>query len=82
MKAEEKAEAIIKRIQIEDRRCLTEHESKEILKAYKIPTTQERLALSAEAAGDLAEAIGFPVVLKICSPNITHKTDIGKVVSG
>jgi acetyltransferase len=58
---------------------LAEDDSKELLAAYGIPTTIPVRADSAVAAVDVARTIGFPVVLKIASPDITHKTDVGGV---
>ena len=59
---------------------LDEAHSKIMLEAYGIPTARPRAAASAEDAVKQAEAMGFPVVLKILSPEITHKTDVGGVV--
>ena len=59
---------------------LSETDSKSLLEAYGIPTTQARRASSAEEAVRLAEAVGWPVVIKILSPDITHKSDVGGVV--
>lgn len=61
------------------RTILTEYESKKILAAYGIPTVETRLAQSAEEAVVAAESIGYPVVLKLNSETITHKTDVGGV---
>lgn len=61
------------------RTILTEYESKRVLAAYDIPTVETRLARSADEAADIAEAIGYPVVLKLNSETITHKTDVGGV---
>jgi len=61
------------------RTLLTELESKQILTAYQIPTTPTRHARSAEEAVRLAETIGFPVVVKLHSETVTHKTDVGGV---
>jgi acetyltransferase len=61
------------------RRTLTEHETKRILGAYGVPITKERIASSPEEAIRIAGEIGYPVVLKIHSPEILHKTDVGGV---
>ena len=58
---------------------LSEETSKKILDAYGIPTTLPRLARTKEEAVELSREIGYPVVLKIHSPDITHKTDVGGV---
>ena len=58
---------------------LAEDESKALLEAYGIPTTLPRRAATAEEAARLAGELGFPVVLKILSPDITHKSDVGGV---
>ena len=58
---------------------LTEVESKQILAAYGIPTVETRVAATEDEAVAAAEAIGFPVVLKLHSQTITHKTDVGGV---
>ena len=59
--------------------CSTEVESKQILAAYGIPTVETRVATTEDEAVAAAEAIGFPVVLKLHSETITHKTDVGGV---
>lgn len=61
---------------------LNELQAKSLLEAYGIPVTMPRLAHTEEEAVALAQEIGFPVVLKIHSPDITHKTDVGGVVVG
>jgi len=61
------------------RTILTESESKEILAAYGIPVVETRTAHEVSELGPLAAAIGFPVALKILSPDITHKSDVGGV---
>jgi len=61
------------------RAILTEYESKRVLAAYHIPTVPTQLALNLEAAVSAAEVIGYPVVLKLNSETITHKTDVGGV---
>jgi acetyltransferase len=75
----EQAAKIIKHVRDTKRTLLTEFESKELLKAYGIPTVETRVATSADDAVAAAKAIGFPVVLKLNSETITHKTDVGGV---
>lgn len=66
-------------IRASGRTILTEYESKQALAAYGIPTVETRLAQSADEAVEVSEAIGYPVVLKLNSETITHKTDVGGV---
>ncbi|MBP6870797.1 MAG: bifunctional acetate--CoA ligase family protein/GNAT family N-acetyltransferase [Bacteroidales bacterium] len=61
-------------------RILSEDVSKALLTAYGIPTTQPMVAKSAIEAADIANRIGYPVVMKIHSPDITHKSDMGGVI--
>ena len=61
------------------RTTLTEPEAKDVLKAYGIPVVETRIAHSADELGALADTIGYPVVLKILSPDISHKSDVGGV---
>ncbi len=61
------------------RTLLTEFESKNVLAAYGIPTVDTRIATNVDEAVQHAESIGFPVVLKLYSETITHKTDVGGV---
>ncbi|MEM0065815.1 MAG: acetate--CoA ligase family protein [Sulfolobales archaeon] len=61
------------------RNKLLEHEAYEFLKAYDLPVPKFGLAVSADEAAELAERIGYPVVLKIVSPDIVHKSDVGGV---
>ena len=63
----------------EGRVYLTEIESKQILKEAGIATTEIRLAKSKEEAISLSKEMGFPVVLKIVSPDVLHKSDVGGV---
>jgi acetyltransferase len=70
---------IIKRARGENRTILTEFESKQLLAAYGIPTAQTIIATDAAAAVKAAEQIGYPIVLKLYSETITHKTDVGGV---
>ena len=61
------------------RTILTEYESKQVLAAYGITTVETRLAESADEAVAIADEIGYPVVIKLNSETITHKTDVGGV---
>jgi acyl-CoA synthetase (NDP forming) len=63
-------------------RTLSEQESKALLKAYGIATPKERVVDSAADAAKAARRIGFPVVMKIVSPDILHKSDLGLVAVG
>jgi acetate---CoA ligase (ADP-forming) len=62
--------------------ALTERESKELLALYGLPVTREQVARTAQEAAEIAGELGFPVVLKIESPDILHKTDVGGVRVG
>jgi acetyltransferase len=64
----------------EDREWLTEPEAKRVLAAYGIPVVDTHLAESASAAGRVADEIGGPVAVKVVSPDITHKSEVGGVV--
>jgi acetyltransferase len=61
------------------RTILTEFESKQLLAAYGIPTVETHIAKTETEAVDIAAQIGYPVVLKLYSETITHKTDVGGV---
>ncbi len=62
--------------------CLNEFQSKQLFRLYGIPVTKERLGQSPEQAVHIAEKIGYPVVLKVCSSDILHKTEAGAVKKG
>lgn len=62
-----------------DRTLLTEVESKQLLAAYGIPVVETRYATSEDEAVAHAEALGYPVVLKLFSETVTHKSDVGGV---
>jgi len=64
----------------EGREFLTEPESKEFLRAYGIPTVETHVARSPEEAVSVASRIGYPIVMKILSPQIIHKTDVDGVI--
>lgn len=61
-------------------KALSEHATKELLELYRLPVTQEYVAKSAEEAVAIAGKMGYPVVMKIDSPDILHKTEAGGVV--
>lgn len=71
---------VFQSILTEGNEILSETVSKAFLEAYEIPVTTPHLARSADEAVEIAERLGMPVVLKIHSPQITHKTDVGGVV--
>jgi acetyltransferase len=75
-----KADSIIQTVRKSGRTILTEFESKQLLATYGIPTVETHVAADVETAVALAKKIGFPVVLKLYSETITHKTDVGGVV--
>jgi acetyltransferase len=72
-------ERIIQNARSHGRVLLTEVESKQLLSLCGIPTVETRVATSEGEAARLASGIGFPVVLKVFSETITHKTDVGGV---
>jgi acetate---CoA ligase (ADP-forming) subunit beta len=73
-----KAEILAKAAK-EKRSLLTEIESKELLKAARIPVVETRLATSKKEAMEIAAKLGFPVVMQIVSPDVVHKSDAGGV---
>jgi len=72
-------EQIIQNARSKGRTLLTELESKRLLSLYGISTVETRVAASEGEAARLASEIGFPIVLKVFSETITHKTDVGGV---
>ncbi len=76
----EAARLVIESVLAERRNVLTEMESKTLLSAFHIPVTQTVLARSAHEAMMNASQLGFPVALKIDSPDISHKSDVQGVV--
>ncbi len=75
----DKAAAILSEIRKTGRTILTEFESKNLLAAYGIPTVETQIARTEADAVKIAAHLGFPVVLKLFSETITHKTDVGGV---
>ena len=76
----QKVESIIGGARQQGRTILTEIESKQILADYGIPVVETRLATTPDEAVVTARELGYPVVLKIYSQTITHKTDVGGVI--
>jgi len=74
------AQEIVRAALAEGRATLSEPEAKAILAAYGIPVSQTRIASSVAEVAELATAIDFPVAIKILSPDISHKSDVGGVV--
>jgi acetyltransferase len=74
------ARLVIENALLSDRSIMTEPEAKAVLSAYGIPIVETRIAASPDAAVTVAKEVGYPVALKILSPDITHKSDVGGVV--
>lgn len=70
---------IIEKALAEGRDALSEHESKEVLRAYDIPVTRELEVAEAGPFKQALQDIGFPLVLKGCGPKLSHKTEDGLV---
>jgi acyl-CoA synthetase (NDP forming) len=70
---------IIEQARTEGRTLLSEVESKQLLEEAGVPVAKSRLAASADEAAAAARETGFPVVMKIVSPDIAHKSDVGGV---
>ncbi len=79
---ESNAAEVFKRAVDNGRAALSEHDAKLVLSAYGIPITDECVVANAEEAAAAAQELGFPVVVKACSPVLTHKSDTGLVVLG
>jgi acetyltransferase len=75
-----KAAEIINSVRASGRTILTEYESKKLLEAYCIPTVPTEIANNKQEAIALADKMGYPIVLKLHSFTISHKTDVGGVV--
>ena len=76
----EKISKIFEEAREEGRKFLLEPEAKTICMEYGIPVTTFRVAKTAGEAVKFAEEIGYPIVLKIVSPDVIHKFDVGGVV--
>ncbi len=73
------ATAIIEGARKEGRTLLTEIEAKQVLEESGVPVSPARLARTRDDAVKMANELGYPIVLKIVSPQITHKSDVGGV---
>ena len=77
-----RAEGILRTVQNEGRQKLSELEALELLAAYGIQTADAGLATSPDEAAELGDRFGYPVVMKVVSGDILHKTDVGGVRVG
>lgn len=73
------AGAILERVREQGRELLTEAESKQVLAAYDIPVVETRVAVTEDGAAATARELGYPVVVKLYSHTVTHKTEVGGV---
>ncbi len=76
------AASIIESARAEGRTLLTEIEAKQVLEDAGVRVSPARLATTADDAAQMADALGYPVVLKVVSQQITHKSDVGGVELG
>jgi len=79
---ESKVKKLFDRCRSEDRLEIAEVEAREVLKAYNIPVPKAEVASDIDEAKELIKDIKYPVVLKIVSPDILHKTDVGGIKVG
>jgi acetyl coenzyme A synthetase (ADP forming)-like protein len=70
---------VFAKVRADDRVTMGDSEAREILEAYGIPLPKSAVAATADEAVAFAESIGYPVVMKIASPDILHKSDIGGI---
>lgn len=75
-----KPKEIFSRVRKRKRKNLLESESREVLEYYKIPTAKGQVVKSIKEAVDFANKVGYPIVLKVVSRQIIHKTDVGGVI--
>jgi len=78
----ERATRIIAQARAEGREHLQQHEALELCSAYGIPVVSGRAVYSPDEAASVAADVGLPVVMKVVSPDIDHKSDVGGVVLG
>ncbi len=77
---DDKVRTVISKVHREERLSLTIEESIALTEAYGISMPNAAVAGSREAAGEIANKVGYPVVMKVVSPEVLHKTDVGGVV--
>ncbi|MBN1223269.1 MAG: acetate--CoA ligase family protein [Candidatus Aminicenantes bacterium] len=77
-----RAQSVIASVKNSGRAFLMEHEAYKVLKAYGFPVIKHKVAVSESEACNTAHTIGYPVALKIVSPDIIHKFDFGGVIVG
>lgn len=75
----EQVQRLLESVQSTGRTLLTEAESKQLLSCYQIPVVETHIAKTVEESVERAKKMGFPLVLKLSSETITHKTDVGGV---
>jgi acyl-CoA synthetase (NDP forming) len=75
----DKVAALIKQARKEGQDALIGQEAMQVLKAYGIPAASYQFAFSKKEAGQLAKKLGFPVVIKVNTPHVLHKTETGGV---
>lgn len=78
----EAAAVVIEQVRAAGRTLLTEAESKELLEAHGIRTAKAVVVRTADEAAEAAERVGYPIVLKLHSTTVTHKSDVGGVKLG
>lgn len=77
-----RARRVLDRVRSEGRTFVTEPEAKEVLRAYGVPVTRDVLCRSPEEATEAARGMGYPVVVKLVSKQVVHKTELGGVRLG
>src|SRR6201985_1522481 len=80
--AKDAVRKVLDEVKADKRTSLTAPEGKVVCDAYGIPVPKEGVAKSASEAAKIAGGMGFPVVMKIVSPDILHKTEAGGVIVG
>lgn len=78
----EQAKQIIEQALAAGKKNLSEHQSKELLAAYGVPVSRERMVTDLIEAREAAKEFGYPVVLKVCGSSVVHKTESGLIQMG